>query len=380
MSASSKGNKKKGKQKLTTGVMLLFGVLIGGFCGIAFGKYMDTIAAEGTSSGQIVLAFVLFVLSIYISVFLHTVIHEAGHLVFGLVSGYRFSSFRVGSVMLFREDGKLRFKRYSVPGTAGQCLMLPPEPQDGKIPVMLYNFGGAIMNTLFAFMALGLYFSLGDGRPIALGCLVFAVIGLFLAAMNGIPLRAGLVDNDGKNAISIAKSPAAMRAFYLQLKINEQVSGNIRLKDMPEEWFTLPEEADMNNAMVAAIAVFAANRLMDAHRFEEADALMEKLIKGDNAVHGLYRRSMVCDRLYCEVIRENRPEKIEALLTKEQKKFMRSMKDQVSVLRTNYALAKSGGKGEAQAEAILARFEKRAAKYPYRGEVESERELLDLIG
>jgi len=376
MSSNQKHHTEKRKQNAATAGMLLVGVLAGAACGILIARHMDSAVASGGGVGD----FAVLFLSLYVSLYLHIIIHEGGHLVCGLLSGYRFSSFRIGSLMLTKEEGRFRLRRLSLAGTGGQCLMVPPEPVNGKIPVMLYNFGGAIMNTLFAFMALGLYFSLGDGRPIAAACLIFALIGLFLAAMNGIPMRAGLVDNDGKNALSLSKSPEAMRAFYLQLRIGEKTAAHVRLKDMPEEWFALPDERDMNNALVATMAIFAANRLMDEHRFDEADALMKKLTEGKNAVLGLHRGLLVCDRIFCELIRDNRSETIEGLLTKEQKKLMRSMKDYPSVLRTEYALAKSGGKGDGRAETIRKRFEKTAKRYPYQGEIESERELMRLIG
>ena len=55
--------------------------------------------------------------------------------------------------------------------------------------------------------------------------------------MNGIPMRLGNVDNDGYNALCLGKSPAALRSFWLQMKINQQISRGVRLKDMPEDWF-----------------------------------------------------------------------------------------------------------------------------------------------
>ena len=39
------------------------------------------------------------------------ILHEAGHLVCGLLSGYRFSSFRVGNLMWVKADGHLRLRR-----------------------------------------------------------------------------------------------------------------------------------------------------------------------------------------------------------------------------------------------------------------------------
>ena len=137
-------------------------------------------------------------------------LHEAGHLVCGLLSGYRFCSFRVGSLMWMREDGgRLRLRRLRIPGTGGQCLMSPPDMVDGRLPVTLYNFGGALANLLTAVLALALY---GPARrvPLLAAFLLFlAVIGGFTAAMNGIPLRLGNIDNDGRNALSLGHDPAA---------------------------------------------------------------------------------------------------------------------------------------------------------------------------
>jgi len=56
-----------------------------------------------------------FLLSRFLgAVFFHIILHEAGHLVGGLLSGYKFISFRVGSFALVRRDGKFVRKSYRV--------------------------------------------------------------------------------------------------------------------------------------------------------------------------------------------------------------------------------------------------------------------------
>ena len=42
------------------------------------------------------------------------IIHELGHLIFGLLSGYKFSSFRIGNIMLVKTGGKLKFKKLTI--------------------------------------------------------------------------------------------------------------------------------------------------------------------------------------------------------------------------------------------------------------------------
>ena len=70
--------------------------------------------------------------------------------------------------------------------------------------------------------------------------LMFGMIAIAMALANGIPFHAGLIDNDGMNAISLMKAPEAMNAFGTQFKIAAAQTDGMRLRDMPDEWFELP--------------------------------------------------------------------------------------------------------------------------------------------
>jgi len=200
-----------------------------------------------------------------------------------------------------------------------------------------------------------------------------AVIGAVFALMNGVPLRTGTVDNDGRNIIEMRKSEAARRAFWIQLSIGDATACGIRLRDLPAEWFEYDPNA-LDGSMTAAIAVFRTNRLMDEHKFEEADALMAEISTAKGVI-GIYRSLMACDRIYCAALRGDF-EAADALYTREQQKFMRTMKTYPSVIRTEYVYALLAAGDETAAEKALARFEKAARSYPYISDIESERELI----
>ena len=65
------------------------------------------------------LAIVLYILQL--------ILHEAGHYLFGRLTGYTFVSFRIDNYTWIKENGKLVLKRFKIPGTGGQCLMMPPK-------------------------------------------------------------------------------------------------------------------------------------------------------------------------------------------------------------------------------------------------------------
>ena len=371
---------KNNRRKKTSGAW--FGVLcfalIGAACGALFLLYLDRAEQAGLSGGQRLLSFALMMICLYGAALIQIIIHEAGHLVFGLLTGYRFCSFRVFSLMWIRENGKIRLKRMSLAGTGGQCLMGPPELSDGKMPVMLYNFGGAILNLVSAALFLGLSFLCPPVSMAWVFLAFLAVFGLGFALMNGLPLPAAGLNNDGQNALALSRSGEAVRAFWIQMKANELTSQGVRIKDMPEEWFAVPSAEAMNNGIIAPLGVLACSRLMDENRFREADALMKNLLSQKNAIAGLHRSLMICDRMYLELIGENRPGSLSILRTPEQEKLMKAMKAFPSVLRTEYAYALLAEKDPSKAESVRQRFEKSARSYPYPGEIQAERELLEI--
>lgn len=371
-------NKKKKKFHWQKWLFTIVFLGVGSVCGYAIASYIDRMATAGQPIGNGLIPFGLMLLGLFAVLFLQIIVHEGGHLVFGLLSGYTFSSFRVGSFMVVKLDGKLRFKRLSLAGTGGQCLMAPPDLVDGKMPFVLYNLGGSLLNLISAALCLLLYLPCRDLPYVPLFLLMGAIVGAAYALMNGIPLRLGAVDNDGYNALSMGKDPAALRAFWLQLKLNALIAQGVRLKDMPGEWFQFPDEAELKNSMTATIGVFACNRMMDAHQFQSARAAMEKLVTADTALIGLHKNLLTNDLLYCELLFENRPERLDRMLTKGQQKFMKAMKTYPSILRTAYAYALLAQKDEKKAEQIKEAFQKIGRSYPYPSDWESEGELMVL--
>lgn len=371
-----KQKKKKKSGKLQSVLMVVFFMVIGGICGVFMGPYVGQLMDSGKSGMEILMGCVLLLVGFYVAMFLQIIIHEAGHMVFGLLTGYGFCSFRFMSFMLMKEEKGMKLRRMSLAGTGGQCLMIPPDMVDGQFPFVLYNLGGSFMNIISGLLFLGLYFLLGNVAYLSVMLLILAVIGFGFALVNGLPLRLGSVDNDGYNTLSIRKDPESLRAFWIQLKINELSSRGVRLKDMPEAWFEAPQRQD--NAMVASLFAFHCNRLMDEHRLEEAEEKIETILSGESAMPGVYKSLLTCDRICC-LLKRGEVEAAKSLMTKPLTQFMKAMKTYPSVLRTQYIYALLAEQDGKKAKDCLAAFDKMAMRYPYPTDIESERELMTLI-
>ena len=370
---SDKAKKKNNIGQKISGIIIL---VAAGVCGGIAGLLLARAEDQGLDFWVGMLAMVI---AVYGAMLIQTIVHEAGHLVFGLVSGYEFSSFRIGSLMLIKENRRIKLRKFSIAGTAGQCLMAPPDLVDGKMPVVLYNLGGCIFNLILSAL-FGVEAYIRRENPIEFIVYVaIVVIGVAFALTNGIPMMVGPISNDGHNALSLGKNPKAMRAFWLQLKVNNEQSKGIRLKEMPESWFLVPADEDMDNGLVAALAVFHASWLVDQLRLEEAAEYIKNLLSKETGLVGLHRSLLVCERIYCELVANKNVSEAIYLHNKEYEKFVQSMKNTPSVIRSEYAYAILAEKDEKKAEELLARFEKVSKTYPYPREIEAERELIELV-
>ena len=271
-----KNNEKKKKSR---SLGLILPLLVGVVFGVVLAEYgsrMPDVPGLGIAS------FVFMVLAIFAQI----AIHEAGHLVFGLATGYKFCSYRLFGFMIQKSNGRLVFKRFKLAGTGGQCLLIPPALNGGRYKSVLYHLGGVIMNLLSSAIFAILLCISGSYFVDSL-CVMMIVFGVLFALVNGIPMTTQNIDNDGKNAIYTSKSPKASTAMWIQLSINAMQADGKRLKDMPDEWFVFPDEADMNNGLVASLAAFCCNRLMDQGRLEECEREIERITSIDSALPGI---------------------------------------------------------------------------------------------
>lgn len=269
----------------------LIGLVVAGiglicFTDLTFPEYIEKLKNVPLSEGSMValtamVAFVVFEI-------LLVIIHEAGHLVCGLRSGYKFVSFRMMNLTFIRVDGKIRIKRYSIAGTGGQCLLLPPDGDPADIPVTLYNFGGILANLICLILALPI-FLIPDLPPLATTTVwVFILADLLLLILNGIPFQFAGLSNDMSNIILLRKDPLSRRGFISQLRANALIQDGIRPKDMPEEIFEIPENLNYRDPLQACVRIMYASRLADMLEYEKALAEFELIYSHKEELMGLF--------------------------------------------------------------------------------------------
>lgn len=320
---------------------------------------------------EVILGLAGIMLLAYISI----IVHEAGHLIFGLMSGYGFSSFRIGSLMWVKQDGKIRLRRFSLAGTGGQCLMVPKGESESRAQLITFNLGGVYANVILSCLFGLLYFLSLRVILLALVFLFGAIVSFFVAITNGIPIALGGIANDGMNALHLSKNPDAAIAFRNQLLMNAAQTNGTSIEQMPDEWFELPEGADMQNVHCASIAVFRVNRCFATQDMLTAENEIIRVLHSGYNIIGLHRSLLTLDLVYCRLVNDSDAD-ISSLLTPELKKIVHAMRTFPAVIRTEYAIALLAENDENKAAKILEEFDKKTKNYPYQQDAAFERELI----
>lgn len=364
------GIMKKIKKIFLSALPIIIGVGIG-FLGSYFGIYK----AFEVLFDNIIYNIVFLVLSLAVSVLIAILFHELGHLIAGLLSGYGFLSYRVGSFVLVKYSTGYELKRYSIPGTAGQCLMTPPKYNNGNFPFILYNSGGWIMNLVLGGIGILIY-TLSENPFLRYFLIIFIAIQILAALSNAIPLSMG-VPNDGKNIQILKNNLEAREGFWSMLQVNALLTEGMEYKDIPEKYLKDPKELTI---LTIYYPLYRAMALLQRGEYEQAYELQKELMKHPEALtvnEIILRYDLLSTKILLSDDRESLKTEIDSCLTKDFYKMDKIFKTFLNRNRFWILYYKYVEIDPKKEEEYQKNFNKICETNPNKGEVVSERKILE---
>lgn len=367
-------------------VGLLIGILIGlllstaGIVLFTDKSLEEVISAFGKlQPGEGLLSIITGIGALIVSLFLLVTIHEGGHLVCGLLSGYRFVSFRLFNLTVIRSEGKLRVKHFAVAGTGGQCLLSPPDLPLKDIPVVWYNFGGILANIAAGLIVLPLLWIHTLPPLLYESVVIFLLTDLFLILTNGIPMQTGGIGNDASNIIMLRKNETSKRALMLQLRSNALIQEGVRPKDMPAEWFVTEGEPDYRNPLEVSIPLMEASRLIDEMKWDEAHAAFGRIYIHKTELMPLYTLETACELVFTSLVTGDTDRARELYDTKLKRYIETYRKVMSSKERILCAVALHLENDPGKARSIYDTLARRRDSYLLQGEVKSDLAIMDTM-
>lgn len=305
--------------------------------------------------------------------------HELGHLVFGIISGYKFVSFRVFNYTMIRVDGMIKVKKFAIEGTGGQCLLTPPDIQLDKIPTTLYIAGGLIANLILLLAAISSLVCLDN--PMAKTALfIFILTDAMVLLINGIPMKINGLGNDAYDMLLLRRSQLSKQGFIIQLKSNALIQNGTRPKDLPSEWFVTPTPVDYSNPLEVSLPLEYASILIDRMKYSQAILLFNDLYNHKEQLIPLYIKEVACELTFLNLVSGHVDEAKKIIADNDLMKYVQtyrkvmSSKDRILCAITLYV---DGNRKEA--ERIFAKLLAHENDYLLQGEVKSDLALMKSI-
>ena len=367
--------------KLIGGLLVggLIGMLIGGLIVVLFtdttwNEYIQKYYSIDISEGLAV--FLVAIGSLFVSLAIIVPIHELGHLVCGLLSGYKFVSFRIFNFTLLKENGKFKIKKFAIAGTGGQCILTPPDLPLEKIPIGWYNIGGVVANIILLIAELPLFFL--NLNPFVVEALaIFAMTDAIMILINGLPMQAGGISNDGYNVKLLKRNLLSKQGIMNQLRANALIQKGMRPKDMPDDLFFNPRGINYKNALEVSIPLMYYSRFIDDKKYDNALEGMESLYCHKDEIMPLYVKEIACELAFL-YLRTGKIVKADLLLDNDLRKYIDTYRKMMSSKeRLLVAIALYLDKDKEKATDIYEHFKARKNEYLLQGEVKSDLALIE---
>lgn len=327
------------KDKLLKLINALIYVLTYGYLGFRFAQ----ICEESKTSPILMIA--LAIMFAFLWFFVHVILHEAGHLIAGLCTGYKFISFRIGSFIWVKNSaGKVERKKMKVVGTGGQCLMCPPNVETENCPYMLYHMMGGLANIFVGAIALVSAIVLPGNLVVFCIFEEFGIIGLSIGLINLLPCKINGIQNDGYNLIDLKKNLFARKCMNLVLSLNALITVAETYDELPQKLVQEIKSIDFtqmdisNSSIVNAFHIQACLFFIDGN-YEKAFELNQYIANSDDVLQ-IFKNEAMCECMFFELINGASKEKIKKIYDKKLQSYVKATMVYPSRQRLLYTYSK----------------------------------------
>ncbi len=207
-------------------------------CGILLGVQLKQIEI---SIFPIIICLALIFAGAFVFTYLHIILHEFGHLRGGLKNGYKFVSFTIGALKIYKVNEKLKISFQRNAKYGGFCQMVPSNTDNIEKSIKKMIMGGINASIIFTIISLVLtILPLFFDVNVYFYCLICAnfPISLYILLNNTVFNEATGAMTDGGYIKTIKDGTATSKVLLRILTIQAMFTSGIRPKDVPYNVFT----------------------------------------------------------------------------------------------------------------------------------------------
>ncbi len=354
-----------------------------GYCALTICSFMESY----TRLTFLLVALPLFPVAWGFGLFL-SLVHEAGHLVGGLLSGRRMYYVSVaGHCLMRRPDGRFRRGYAATPGVGGVCSTVSEgSPQPFRLYLLLGPLSTLLVGGLCAYLATlsdpawELPWEVALRRAILhIPMVLMAVQGVVGCIVNLIPMHISGGISDGMQLLSLSFNRQSRADWEQCNRIAYLTWQGLTPSEMPEELFApLPPER-LTSPYARELTLYRLERLTELGDFAAAISLCHELTEAELPLSPLERLCITRTGAVCEALTDGPGPFCQRMAEQDMQRLMRFTRKTIGTQLTQYAMAKLVDRDEALAARHLADFTRSVARSPFLESARLDGSLITLI-
>jgi hypothetical protein len=228
-------------------------------------------------------------------------VHEAGHVIAGLLVGFRCYEASVPPLRIYRSAGGWRIGvAHTMRGAYAACYFAGGRNLRKRL--LLYSAGGCLISLLSG-MAAGVCAALSKGlAPEWFRCalIVYAGVSMLMGILASLPVAGGSWPSDGvRMRLLWRDGPAAARSCSLDSLTGATMRG-VRPKDLDPELLRIASSLPDGSIEDLSAARHCYNCAVDSGRIEEAGELLAEIVEGRQQLPDERRPVWLCEAAWFE--------------------------------------------------------------------------------
>ncbi len=212
---------------------------------VAFNHFDKVLTDEMIDDGiPLLFEFIIFLIFYAIVNYLSIILHELGHLIFGLKSKLQFIAFNIRGFSLVKKDNKIKIeKKPLIKNIGGYCNMrFLDSVKYTKKDFILYFMGGIIVNIMLAII-FSILLLISNNEYLDFLSLLFIINNVYLASYNSIPYCNLVgINTDMRHIINYLHDRDYIKKIGIVEKIINYRENNNSIKNIDQNLLYMPKE------------------------------------------------------------------------------------------------------------------------------------------
>lgn len=226
--------------------------------------------------------------------YIHIMLHEGGHFLFGKLTGYRLVFFQLSTIRYDAINKKIRRMPINQSVFKAQCVMAPSmNKKDLQTPYFFYLAGGLFVNLITAVIFYtGSFFLQGiwSFSAFALSLPPFLLFFWYLL-------------EEGSLIRTISQSEQAKKIFIKELNIRALLEAGQTFEDLPADYFDeIGQNIFTESRLGEYLLLVAYQRQLSALNFERAEQLRRQYGQHWNFLQSPYVRKLASANLFLDAL------------------------------------------------------------------------------